>query len=57
MEYYITNTFMEKKHAENVHQKLSTESFLILLNKPKQPLYARVFFENKIFWNRIIKKP
>ena len=34
---------MEKKHAENVHQKLVTESLLILLNNPKQPLYARNF--------------
>ena len=38
-------------------QKLVTDPFLILINKPKQPLHARTSFRHKIFWKRIIKKP
>ena len=34
-------------HAENVHQKLAPDSFLILLNNPKQILNAENSFENK----------
>ena len=29
-----------KNHAENVHQKLVADSFLILLSNPKQSLHA-----------------
>ena len=43
--------------AENVHQKLVPDPFLILVNNPKQPLYARNSFENKVFWKRIMKNP
>ena len=32
-------------------------TILILVNSPKQQLHARNYFENKIFGNRIIKKP
>ena len=39
-----------------MHQKLVPDSFLILLYKLKQPLHARNYFKNKIFWKRIIKK-
>ena len=39
-----------------MHQKLDPDPFLILLNNPKQPLYARIFLKNKILKNRIIKK-
>ena len=39
----------KKKHAENVHQKLVPEPFLILAYNPKQPLHARNSFRNKIF--------
>ena len=38
-----------KNHVENVHQKLVPAPFLILVNNPKQSLYARNSFENKIF--------
>ena len=50
-------TFLWENHAENIHQKLVPGPFLILVNNPKQPLHARSSFKNKIFWNRIIKKP
>ena len=43
-------------HAENMHQKLAPDPFLILVNNPKQPLHARTSFKNKILWKRIIKK-
>ena len=39
-----------------MHQKLISDPFLILINKPKQPLHARNSFTNRIFWKRIIKK-
>ena len=45
------------KSWRNVHQKLVPDLFLNLVNNPKQPLYARNSFKNKIFWKRIIKKP
>ena len=37
--------------------KASPRPLLILLNNPKQPLHERNYFNNNIFWNRIIKKP
>ena len=40
-----------------MHQKLVPSPFLILVNNPKQPLHARNSLKNKIFLNRIIKKP
>ena len=40
---------MEKNYAENAHQKLAPDPFLILVNNPKHPLHARNCFENKIF--------
>ena len=49
-------TLLWKCHAENVHQKLVPDPFLVLVNNPKQPLLARNSFKNKIFWKRIIKK-
>ena len=50
-------TFLWKNHAENLHQKLARDPFLILLNNPKKPLHARNSFLNKIFWKRILKEP
>ena len=50
-------TFLWQNHAENVHQKLVTDPFLILVKNPKQPMHARNSFENKIFCKRIIKNP
>ena len=38
-----------ENHAENAHQKLVPEPFLILVNNPKQSLHARNYFKNKIF--------
>ena len=45
-----------EKSCKNVLQKLVPDPFLILVNNPKQPLHARNYFKNKIFW-KIIKKP
>ena len=39
-----------------MHKKLIPDSFLIVVNNPKQPLLAKNFFENKIVCKRIIKK-
>ena len=50
------HVYRKIKQKINVHQKLVLETFLILLNNPKQPLDGRNPFENKIFWKRIIKK-
>ena len=46
-----------KSHAENEHQKLVPEPFLVFLNNLKQPFYTRNSFKNKIFWTGIIKTP
>ena len=45
----IKEQFYGKNHAENVHQKLVPDPFLLLVNIPKQPLHARSCFKNKIF--------
>ena len=45
----LIETFLWENHAENVHQKLVPDSFLILVNNPKQPLHARNSFKKKIF--------
>ena len=55
IEYYISNIFL-KNHAENVHQMLVPDFFLILINKPKQPLHVRNFLENKIYFKRGFSK-
>ena len=36
-----------EKNVENVYQSLVPETFLILLNSPKQPMHARNSFEDK----------
>ena len=36
--------FLWKNHAENLHQKLAPDPFLIFLNSPKQPLHAKNYF-------------
>ena len=46
-------TFLWKNHAENVHQKLILDLFVISENNIKQPLLARSslkisFFETKL---------
>ena len=37
-----------KEYAENMHQKLVPDPFLIFMINPEQPLHARNSFENKI---------
>ena len=56
---YLINKehFYGKIMQKKVHQKLVSDLFLILVNNPKQPLHARNYFKNKIFWKMIIKKP
>ena len=39
IEYQIRK-FLWKKYAENVHQKLVPESFLVLANSPKEAMHA-----------------
>ena len=39
-----TEHFYEKNHADDVHQQLTPNPFLILLNNPRQPLHARNSF-------------
>ena len=34
---------------EKVHQKLDLDAFLILANKPKQPLHTKIKKKKKIF--------
>ena len=53
----IDRTFFWKNHSENVHEKVVLDFFLILVNIRKKPLHARHYFQNKIFWKRITKKP
>ena len=36
-----------ENHAEDVHQKLAPDRFLILLNNPKQPLHAKNYLKKK----------
>ena len=36
--------FYGKKHAENVHQKLVLDAFLILVNNQKQPSHVKKLF-------------
>ena len=52
----VLRTFLWKSHAENVHQKLVLDPFLMLVNNPKQPLHGINSFKNKMFWKKIIKK-
>ena len=44
-----------ENHAENVHQKLAPDPFLILLNNPKQPLHARNSFKKRYFERELSK--
>ena len=37
-----------ENHAENLHQKLVPDPFVILTENPKLSLHARNFFKNKI---------
>ena len=42
-------TFICKNHEGDVHQKLVPDPFLILVNKLKQSLLVRYYFNKKIF--------
>ena len=42
-------TFLLKNHAENKHQKLVPDLFIILVNNPKQGWHTRNYFKSKIF--------
>ena len=53
----LNNKHLWKNRAENLHQKLVPDPFLILVNNTKQPWHWRNSFKNKISWKRIIKKP
>ena len=44
-----------EKYGENVHQNLAPDSFLILLNNPKEPFHSKISFKNKIFWKKSSK--
>ena len=55
--YGIEKGMVWKNNPENKSQKLVLDPFLILVNKPKQPLHIRNYFKNRIFWRRIIKWP
>ena len=57
IEYYVRIFFSWKNHAEIIHQNPVQESFLTLVNNPKQPLHTRNCFKNKVFGKRIIRKP
>ena len=48
-------TFLWKTNAENVHQKLVLDPFLVLVNNPKQPLHERNCFKNKML-SKSLKK-
>ena len=41
--------FLWKSHADNMHQKLVPDLFLVLVNNPKQALHEKHSFKNKIF--------
>ena len=46
---------MEKLYRKLAPKALVPYSFFILVNNPKQPLFARNSFKSKIFWKGIIK--
>ena len=48
--------FFCKNHVENMHQRLVPDTFLIMINNPKQLSHPRNSFKNTILWKRIIKK-
>ena len=44
---FCPGTYWLKDHAENVHQKLVSDFYLVLADNPKQQLHARNSFKNK----------
>ena len=55
----LSKEHLQKKHAENLHQKLAQDPSLILLNNPKQPLHVRNSFKKSILkkgYQKALKK-
>ena len=53
------NKDLWKNYAENVHQKLAPDPFLIFINNPKQPLHERNSLKNfflKVEYQKAFKK-
>ena len=46
---FCPGTYWWKNHAENIHQKLVPDLYLVLANNPKQQLHARNSFKIKVF--------
>ena len=46
-----------KRYAENMHQQLIQDPFILVNSQKKVIPYKRLFFQNKIFGRRIIKNP
>ena len=42
-------TFLWKNHAENMHQKVVPDPFLMLVNNPKQPLTQEIILKIRYF--------
>ena len=42
-------TFLWKNHAENMHQKVVPDPFLMLVNNPKQPLTQEIISKIRYF--------
>ena len=53
----MRNIFLGEKYAENVHQKLVPDPFLILVSSPKQLMYAETLLKIRYFERRLSKKP
>ena len=45
----LNKEYFYGKYAENVHQKLAPDTFLILLDNPKRTLYTKNHYKNKVF--------
>ena len=54
-EHFYGKIMKWKNPAEGVHQKLVPDSFLILVNNPKQELHARNSFKIRYFERRSSK--
>ena len=49
-----------ENYTENVHQKQVPDSFLILVNTPKQPMYEKTILKIRYFergLSKTLKKP
>ena len=48
-------TFLRENHAENVHQKLVSDSFFILVTNPKQVSMQEILLKIKYFKRKLSK--